>query len=568
MCGIFAYLGTQMNLTKLTTAFNALAHRGPDHHQCMKLRHNLFFGFHRLSINGLTESSNQPLQLGSTYLMCNGEIYNHRALEMKYDFKVQSQSDCEVILHLYQKFGFQRTLELLDGVFAIILYDEIIDTLFIGNDPIGIRPLYYGESNEFMNDLESSNDTSLGLYFASEPKALAHCEKVHFYPPGSWSKIDLLQHQIDFQQYYFMKYTPMITLETHTFEEICNTYRTLLSEAVSKRMMSDRPIATLLSGGLDSSLVSALIAQELKKTGASLKETVQLTPELETQQKLLKGRLHTFSIGLPGSPDLYYAQKVSDHIGSIHHHVEVSEETFLQAIPEVIVAIQSWDITTVRASVGNYLIAKYIKENTDFTVIFNGDVSEEINASYYYSKFAPSAHDFSADNIKLLQEVHQYDVLRSARCVEAHSLESRTPFADKNLIQFVMSLDPVLKMFGQPDTQSIEKYVLRKAFENTGILPDEVLWRPKEAFSDGVSEKTRSWHQIIGEWIETQVSDDEFAQGHKIYAYHCPPTSKESYFYRKIFEEILPGKATMIQDYWMPRFLEGIKDPSARVLHD
>ena len=283
-------------------------------------------------------------------------------------------------------------------------------------------------------------------------------------------------------------------------------------------MMSDRPIATLLSGGLDSSLVSALVARELRKTGKELARIAEETPEIIKQQQLLQGKVHTFSVGLKGSPDLYYAKMVADYIDSVHHHVEFTEKEFLDAIPEVIKAIQSWDTTTVRASVGNYLIAKYIKENTDFTVIFNGDVSEEVNASYYYSRFAPSPEAFHEDNITLLREVHQYDVLRSARCIESQGLESRTPFADQDFISYMMHLDPSLKMVNHdgkhPEYQRIEKYLLRKAFDGIGLLPDEVLWRPKEAFSDGVSNKGRSWHKIIQEYVDSKISDKEFYEGH------------------------------------------------------
>lgn len=584
MCGIFAYIGqkTELQIKLNELALKKLEPRGPDHTTQTHLSPEVWFGFTRLVINGLDEASNQPFyldkvwvdesdssQISKAYAMCNGEIYNCHQLQKEHGFEYYSGSDCEVILHLYHKFGFQEAIKHLVGVFSIALYDETKNILYLANDRIGIRPLYWG----------FSGDEKIGykFFFASEPSALytAGAEHIDFFTPGTITQLNLNDKKsltpeggwslANTESYYSYNWKPEISLKTHTLEQILAKIRQLLEHAIDRRMMSDRPIATLLSGGLDSSLVSALVARELRKTGHDLAKVTEETPELLKQQKLLHGRVHTFSVGLKGSPDLYYAKLVADHIGSVHHHVEFTEEEFLDAIPEVIRAIQSWDTTTVRASVGNYLIAKHIKENTDFIVIFNGDVSEEVNASYKYSRFAPSPKDFFEDNITLLREVHQYDVLRSARCVESQGLESRTPFADQDFVDFMMRLDPALKMVGE-SYQPIEKYLLRKAYDGTGLLPDEVLWRPKEAFSDGVSDEGRSWHTIIQEYIDSKISDKEFYEGHLKYLYHCPPPTKEAYYYRKIFEEALPGHAGMIKKYWMPRFVKGVNDPSARAI--
>ena len=578
MCGIFACIGqiSADQAQRNVLALNKLQARGPDCTLSEQVSDRLWYGFTRLSINGLNSISNQPMHLHDYTLMCNGEIYNCHYLQKSYEFQYFSSSDCESILHLYHKFGFVESLYRLTGVFSIILHDAKRNLLHVANDRIGIRPLYWGYRGSL---LPLAGTAGYNFFFASEPSALqeAGCTFIKFFPPGHYCILDLNKELEpvkledgwglpgEFKEYYPYNWPIQVSLQTSSLEEIYKNIRFYLERAVELRMMSDRPIATLLSGGLDSSLISAIVAHQFRKTGTELTQTAKYTPELIKQQQMSAGRLNTFSIGLTGSPDLKYAKIVADHIGSTHHSIECTEEQFLAAIPEVVRAIQSWDITTVRASVGNYLVGKYIKEHTDFKVIFNGDVSEEVNASYYYSRFAPSPEAFHQDNIKLMREVHQYDVLRSARCLESHGLEPRSPFADQNFVNYMMSIDPTLKMVGE-NYYPIEKYLMRKAYEGTGLLPDEVLWRPKVAFSDGVSESGRSWFVVIREHIESLISDSEFEEGKLKYAYHCPPTTKEAYYYRKLFEEILPGHAKMITGYWMPRFVDGITDPSARVL--
>jgi len=572
MCGIFAYLGDAIDPTVVREHFEQIKYRGPDGTQWTHPNNakNLTFGFHRLAINGLDEISSEPLNKDGLFLICNGEIYNAPQLIQAYNLPNKTTNDCEVILLMYQLYGPDRFVELLDqfdGVFSLVLYDSHNGRLFIANDPIGIRPLYWSSPNgdlKYAIQLAGVPETnytspypSLRWEFAvaSEPRALNWTgQAIHFFPPGHYfsvaftpsiltnpgSSAPQMLVPISYQFMRFYHYSFPINLH-QTREQIINSYRSLLSQAVRKRLLSDRPIGCLLSGGLDSSLVTALVAGEFKRAG--------------------KRPPSTFSIGLPGSPDVYWAQIVANHLGTDHHVILVDEAEFLGVIPEVIKGIQSYDITTVRASCGNWLLGKYIKKNTDCVVIFNGDVSEEIHASYLYCSRAPDPFSFHEDNLRLLREVHKYDVLRSARSMENHSLEPRSPFADKNLVRFVMSIDPNLKFFGK--NGRIEKELMRASFPD--LLPTDVLYRKKTAFSDGVSDQNRSWHDIIREFVDVQVSDEEFESQRTLYTVNPPPT-KEAYYYRKIYEEILPNQGHLIPKYWMPRFVPDAQDPSARTL--
>ena len=523
MCGIFCYIGKKYNSLDLQENFQRIENRGPDYSILLNVE-QVLLGFHRLAINDLSTSGNQPFLNNGIYLICNGEIYNHETLQQKYDIDTISNSDCEVILYMYQKFGFHETCKQLDGVFALIIYDSNRKRLFASRDPYGVRPLFigYNEHDE--------------LFFASEMKSIYDKTiYVKQFTPGFYLEYDLHEKTTIYKNYFGFTLKSIIEDDN---EYILDGIRNRLINAVRKRLLSDRPIGALLSGGLDSSLICGIIS------------------------KLFHGNnFNTFSIGIKGSTDLIYSQKVSDFIGSKHHQIICTEEEFLNAIPFVICSIESYDTTTVRASVGNYLIGKYISQNTDIKVVFNGDGSDE-QSGYKYLRNAPNELEFHSECIKLLREIHYFDVLRSDRCISSKwGLESRTPFLDKEFVKFYMNIDPKLKMYSK---EKIEKYLLRKAFEKDNLIPEEVLWRPKEAFSDGCSSENRSWHKIIQEYVDTIISDEEFNLNKDKYKFNTP-LSKESYWYRKLFESFYPNKANVIPHFWLPNWSNQI-DPSAREL--
>tara|TARA_B100000674_G_scaffold398722_1_gene343840 strand:+ start:4394 stop:6115 length:1722 start_codon:yes stop_codon:yes gene_type:complete len=530
MCGIFFYLGNYYSTNDLQVYFDQIKGRGPDFTNIIQYQ-NMIFGFHRLSIVDVTDKANQPFVIDDIHLICNGEIYNHTQLKKENNFSTVSNSDCEIIIHMYQKFGIEKTVKSLDGVFAFVLYDEKKNQIHIARDAFGIRPMFFG------------TDKQNGMYFCSELKGISKLTtNSHQFKPGSYTTLTPNSYvtNITYTQWYNYNYQINEKFNMST-EDILQNIRDKLISSVKKRLMSDRPIGCLLSGGLDSSLISSIVAREFK------------------QQNL--GKLHTFSIGLKGSTDLFYAQKVADFIGSNHHVVEVTEKEFLDAIPEVIYAIESYDTTTVRASTGNYLIAKYIKENTDITVVYNGDGSDE-QSGYLYLANAPTPCEFQDECVRLLKEIHLFDVLRSDRSISSiWSLEARTPFLDKEFVQFYMSIDPKLKMYDD----RIEKYLLRKAFDEENLLPKEVLWRRKEAFSDGCSSNERSWHSIIQEHINKIISDEDFHKQINNYSHNIPQL-KESLYYRNIFEKHYNTHDKSIPHFWMPKWCGEQKDPSARVL--
>lgn len=531
MCGIFAYIGDSKAKNSFLSDFNKLKKRGPDSSKLETIKSDenstVIFGFHRLAINDLSSSGEQPMTNGNDYLICNGEIFNYQELISNNNFDYRSLSDCEIILHMYNKYGIHETSSQIDAEFSFILYDSQEDVVYASRDPFGVRPLFKGV------------DTEGNVYFSSEIKGISNlCHQVERFPPGCiWSSKD--NKYTRYYEYYYP--TEVYSLE-YSEEHIYNQIRVLLTQAVDKRLMSERPIGCLLSGGLDSSLISSIVSKRFKEQH--------------------KGELNTFSIGMPGSTDLKYAQMVADYIGSKHHHIELSIEDFLKAIPEVIYSIESYDTTTVRASVGNYLVGKYIKENTDITVIYNGDGSDEMSG-YLYLKNAPNKKLFQEECVSLLKNIHMFDCLRSDRSISSQwSLESRTPFLDKNFVDYYMRIDPTMKMYSD---SRIEKFLLRKAFEKDNYLPKEVLWRPKEAFSDGCSSNEKSWYKIIQDYVNVFISDEQFEEQRKKYT-HNPPEMKESLYYRQIFETHFEKHSNVIDFFWLPKWCGVQKDPSAREL--
>ena len=524
MCGIFAAIDSHLTKEELQQWSQKVAHRGPDNSKMEKVGESVYFGFHRLRINGVNALSDQPLHLDGLYLIANAEIFNHKELGEKYGFEFRSESDCEVILHMYKKFGFERTIKEIEGEFAILIYDSHNDTVFAARDHLGIRGMYMGK--KISNGQEE-------IYFASEAKALVFCDEVtQFQPRTMWDS-----KSKNHRTYYDLEFA----LHSEQSEEVhLSNINELLVRAVESRMMSDRKIGCLLSGGLDSSLISAIVAR-----AASDPKDIQ-----------------TFSIGMEGSPDLVAAQTVADHIGTSHHSVQADESDFIQALRDTVYICGSYDVTTIRASVGHQLISNWIKDNSDVKVIFTGETADEFG-SYLYFQNAPSPQAFQDEAIRLLEDIHYFDMLRGDRSVSSAGLEARVPFADRRFMDYYMGIEPEQRMF---DDTRIEKHLIRKAFEKDDLLPDSVLWRRKNGFSDSVSKKDKSWSQVISDYVDTQITDEEYeTQKHTIKGEL--PLTKEAYFYRKLFDEFYGDACQALTPYqWLPKWCGEVVDPSARVL--
>ncbi len=518
MCSIFGITGKKIPVSELKACFDRTVSRGPDMSRFEEIPCG-YLGFHRLAIMGLDERGMQPFHMDEDAVVCNGELYGFRPLRdrLMAKYELQSQSDCEILLPLYREYGVEM-FKTLDAEFALILWDGRAEKLIAARDPIGIRPLYWGRTED-------------GEWaFASEPKNLMGlCSRILPFPPGCYFMDG------EFHRYADPAYVGYFTMKTE--EEVCAKLRRLLMDGVEKRLDADAPIGFLLSGGLDSSLVCAIARKKLKEP------------------------IRTFAIGMDRDAiDLKYARMVADYIGSRHSEVIISEKDVLEALPTVVELLGTWDITTIRASIGMYLVCKWIHENTDVRVLLTGEISDEL-FGYKYTDFAPSAAAFQEEAEKRIRELHVYDVLRADRCISVNSLEARVPFGDLKFVRYAMSVDPELKM----NRHNMGKYLIRKAFAEDHILPDEILWRQKAAFSDAVG------HSMVNDLkalAERTYTGEEFARKAAAYDY-CPPFTKESLLYREIFERYYPGQAAMIPDYWMPnKTWPGcdVDDPSARVL--
>jgi asparagine synthase (glutamine-hydrolysing) len=507
MCGIFALINSTDTQNDAIDFYMKGSHRGPDSSVFLPISDKIWFGFHRLAINGLTASSNQPFSIQGIYLICNGEIYNHTYLFNLMKITPFTSSDCEVIVHLYLAYGIEQTIQMIDASeFSFVLYDSNKNKLFAVRDPYGVRPLFQGTKGD-------------AICFTSELKMIPTGMYVHTVLPGT------ITNGIHSTTYCSL---PSIN---HAIENPYTMIRNTLRECVYKRVIhTERPIACLLSGGLDSSLIATLVNECRKQIG--------ITEPLET-----------YSIGLEGSEDLKYAAIMAGFLKSKHTSLIVSESDFLNAIPEVIWAIESRDTTTVRASVGNYLIAKHISKHSESKVIFNGDGADEVCGGYLYMKNAPDAIEFDKECRRLVKDIHYFDALRSDRCISHHGLEARTPFLDRIFVEMYLSI-PVMYRF-----TPCEKYALRTAFQ--GIMPDVILWRKKEAFSDGVSSLTKSWYSIIQASIPPSIQVE--------HAYSQSNLTQEQYYYKSIYDSYYT--TDVLPYYWMPKYTTST-DCSARTLEN
>ena len=533
MCGIFLLLNNNnYDEMFIYQEFLKAGHRGPEFSFFDFLNNNDskndYIGFHRLAINGLDINSHQPIVVDNIKLICNGEIYNYKELYKKLNITPTTNSDCEVIIHCYKKYGIDYTLQLLDGVFAFALLDNSNDTIFVARDPYGVRPMYTFTS---INNM---------WIFSSELKQidkfyLNNNDNIIQFPPSNCYILEKKKGEWRFKKSFQYVTNLIQPLEFTSYDDVyCNINKYLTSAVVKRIHTSDRPIACLLSGGLDSSLITSIVSKNYDK------------------------KLKTFSIGLKGSEDLKYAKIVADFLDTDHTEVIVSDEDFFSAIPEVIEKIESYDTTTVRASVGNYLLGKYIAENTDCKVIFNGDGSDELCGGYLYFHNCPDELEFDKECKRLLNDISYFDVLRSDRSISTNGLEPRTPFLDRTWVQYYLSIDPEIRF--HPKHKQCEKYLLRKSFDDGTYLPKSVLWRTKEAFSDGVSSIKKPWYEIINNSISKKFNDNEDLD----LVVNNPVTNEQKY-YRMLFNKYYNNSQDTIPYFWMPKY-SNANDSSARTL--
>jgi asparagine synthase (glutamine-hydrolysing) len=564
MCGIFALLNKTNDISMATTnqQFQKGKNRGPEFSKLLSSGMKLILGFHRLAINGLNDISHQPIIYNDIFLICNGEIYNYKQLYNYMNVTPVTDSDCEVIIHLYLKYGIEQTLTMLDGEFSFILFDNRINEkltnhIFIARDPFGVRPLY--KVYNIFDNFKLHN-----LYgFASELKCLEYFYntntsnyRLEQFQPGTYTAFQLSSKvksmweiNIENKPYFIPSFSHTILLNNALIvkfdTDILKNISRLFNDAVVKRCMTtDRPVACLLSGGLDSSLTASLASNYFSEKNIIIE---------------------TYSIGLENSEDIKYAKIVANYIKTKHTEIIVTEEDMFNVIPEVIKSLETYDTTTIRASIGNYLIGKYISSNSQAKVVLNGDGSDELFGGYLYMNKCPDNIEFDKETRRLLKDIYLFDVLRSDKSISSNGLEPRTPFLDISFVNYVLSIPAYFR--NHNNFNQSEKYLLRKSFENIyfqnhlgmNILPDEILNRKKEAFSDGVSSKGRSLYQILQEKIADKLNEQtEFSK-------FQANIETEKYYYKKIFDELYPNCLHISPYYWMPKYTNS-SDPSARTL--
>ena len=517
MCSIMGYCAEGADKELFKECFDRTISRGPDDTRIADTGKGLL-GFHRLAIMGLSPEGMQPFELNGNYCVCNGELYGYEKVksELSSEYEFKSGSDCEIILPMYEKYGTDM-FAMLDAEFACIIYDAKKGGYIAARDPIGIRPLFYGYDDKGVIVFASEAINLVGLV-----KEIIPFPPSHFYCDGQ-----------------FIRYTNVTKPDKKCYdsiEKICDNIREKLTAGIEKRLVADAKVGFLLSGGLDSSLVCAVAAKKSAKP------------------------IRTFSIGMSTDAiDLKYAKQVADYIGSEHTEVIIDKSDVLSSLETVVRILGTFDITTIRASIGMYLVCKAIHETSDIRVLLTGEISDEL-FGYKYTDFAPSAEAFQQEAEKRISELYMYDVLRADRCISVNSLEARVPFGDLDFVRYVMSVDPEKKL----NKYNKGKYLLRKAFEGD-YLPYDILYREKAAFSDAVG---HSMVDYLKEYAESKYTDEEYEEKRKKYT-HATPFTKESLLYRELFEKYYPGQGRMIADFWMPnKSWKGcdVNDPSARVL--
>ena len=550
MCGIWAFINlcqTQSNskpdYVKMYNDFMSFQHRGPDLSSFQTIK-NLTVGFHRLAVMDPTFHANQPYIIEDTnnsrtiVFVCNGEIYNFRELIEKHHLDINNNSDCMTIPKLYIKYSYDKFQNLFNndikGEFAFLLFEfdkfQKLTNIVVGRDMIGIRPLYCTNSLENVNSLA----------FSSEIKGLDFYDgNVREFEPGYLYnfEIDDFNKLYNIDKYCFNKHLYDTSIVYLTKDHYLSKVKTAVVNSIKRRLDADKPIAFLLSGGVDSSLIASI------------------------SSKLLGTQIKTYCCGMNEGTDLLYARKVAEYIGSNHTEVLFTPEEGLNAIRDVIRTTETWDTTTVRASVGQYIVCKYIGTKTDAKVVLVGEGPDEVCSSYLFNYYAPeNGVELHQAAKEYVEKIHMFDGRRADRCISRWGLEGRVALLDP---EFIETYWQIPSQYRHPKYRGIEKWWLRQAFTDSNILPNEVLWRKKEAFSDGVSGKTKSWFEIIQDHIKTLVTDEEFKQSNE-------PTL-EAYYYKKVFIEFFGEKrVNVLPHYWQPKWTStnnnGYIDPSARVL--
>jgi asparagine synthase (glutamine-hydrolysing) len=577
MCGIWGFLTLNSSFTSDTNLhknFMKIKHRGPDRSTFIT-NNNYQIGFHRLAIMDTSIQGDQPFSHSykfideqtkrevtrTLYVICNGEIYNYKEIKESEEFKskvnnfgysMRSNSDCEIILPLFLNYGIDYLNKNINGEYAFAIYDIYEDpvinktfySLYLSRDKFGIRPLFFTtiDQNTFA--------------FCSEMKGLQGIKgtnKVEVFKPRTWLCVSGIKddEKLHFKAGVYYKIGLLPVVKKPDLDEIYGAIRRVFTKAVERRLDSDREIGCLLSGGLDSSLVAAIASQYLKSKGKTLK---------------------TFSIGMKDSTDSKYAEIVSKHIGSTHTNIEIPESEWLDKLEKIIEVTETFDITTIRASTGQYLVSKWIRDNTDIKVLLIGDGSDELTGGYLYFHNAPDPDTSHFENVRLLEDIHFFDVLRADRGIASNGLEARVPFLDQDFVNMYLSIDPVLRvptLHTYPDGKKAkcEKWLLRQSFDSTDLLPKCVLWRKKEAFSDGVSSQTKSWYQIIQEKINSVMSTSYLMENANKYKGSVIPHTKEAMYYHEIFDDFFPKQYGILPYYWLPKWVDNPSDPSARTLN-
>lgn len=519
MCGILAIIGKGKDEALVKQLSERMSHRGPDESDLHVTEKGHILSHERLSIIDLT-TGKQPIQgTSKAWMVHNGEIYNHQTLRdtvlSHHTFK--TTSDSEVIVHLYEEYGYEFC-NMLDGIFAFVVING--DDYIAGRDPLGVKPLYYGL------------DERGRMYFASEMKAISdQCRNFSTFPPGHY-----YTPKTGFVKYYRPQWEDASKAVAAVDYD---ALRATLTKAVEKRLMSDVPFGVLLSGGLDSSLIASIASRLTEEAGQ---------------------KLHSFSIGLDQSaPDAVAARKVAEFLGTDHHEVHFTVEQGIEILDKLIWHLETYDVTSIRASTPMYFLSKYITDS-GIKMVLSGEGADEIFGGYLYFRNAPEPADFQKETIERVQKLFTADLLRADKSTMAHGLEARVPFLDKAFLELAITVKPEEK---QPKTfNGVEKYILRKAFDTAEkpYLPDEVLWRQKEQFSDGVG---YSWIDTLIEYCASQVTDEELEGAEERFPYNTPAT-KEAYFYRTIFHKHFPQvSAAQTVRKWIPKWQENT-DPSGR----